>query len=122
MNGTMTANRTIARAFVVLAVVVSTSAAAQVPMKRSIIGNVASDSVGAHGIGSVELTIPALNIGTRSNWMGEFRLAGVAAGRWLVEARRVGYRSTSDFVTVGLTTMRHSTSCSSRHPSRSTSW
>jgi hypothetical protein len=99
-NRTTTANHNIARVLVVLAVVVSNSAAAQVPAKRSIIGTVTSDSAGAHGIGNVELTIPALDIGTRSNWMGEFRLTGVPPGRWRVDARRVGYGSTSDSVTV----------------------
>lgn len=101
MNGTRSANRNFVRVLVVLAAVLSNAAAAQTPVKRSIIGNVTSDSAGAHGIGSVELTIPALGIGTRTNWMGEFRLPGVPAGRWLVEVRRVGYRSASDSVTVG---------------------
>ncbi len=94
-------DRSIARLLVVLAAVVSNAAAAQVPAKRSIIGNVTSDSAGVHGIGGVELTIRALGVGTRSNWMGEFRFPPIPPGTWLVETRRVGYRSASDSVTVG---------------------
>jgi carboxypeptidase family protein len=101
IHGTTSANRSaLSRLLVIFAVGISSGVAAQVPVTRSIIGNVTSDSAGAHGIGSVELTIRALGVGTRSNWMGEFRLPGVPAGRWLVEVRRVGYRSTSDSVTV----------------------
>jgi hypothetical protein len=63
-------------------------------------GSVSTDSLGKHSLPGVEISIPALNLMTRTNFAGEYRLRGIAPGRYLAIATAVGYRSVGDTVTV----------------------
>jgi hypothetical protein len=65
-------------------------------------GSVSTDSLGKHSMPGVEISIPALNLTTRTNFAGEYRLRGIAPGRYLAIATAVGYRSVGDSVTVAV--------------------
>lgn len=79
----------------------TTRVVAQVPATRAIIGIVTSDSAGSHGIGEVDVVIPTLGLVARTNWLGEYRFRNVAAGTYVVEARRIGFKPIADSVRVG---------------------
>lgn len=88
-------------------VVLAVRLGAQTPAVRSIVGVVTSDSAGSHGVGDVDVAIPALNLAARTNWLGEFRFARVPLGTYVVEARRIGYRPVSDSARVVATGDAH---------------
>jgi hypothetical protein len=81
--------------------------AAQTPASGTVIGLVTSDSAGSHGIGDVDVTIPALGLVARTNWLGEYRFLRIPAGAYVVEARRLGYKPMADSVRVALTGEAH---------------
>lgn len=81
--------------------------AAQTPASRAILGLVTSDSAGSHGIGDVDVAIPALSLVARTNWMGEYRFPQVPVGTYVVEARRLGYKPVADSVRVVATGDAH---------------
>jgi hypothetical protein len=65
-------------------------------------GSVSTDSLGKHSMPGVDISIPALNLTTRTNFAGEYRLPGIAPGRYLAIATAVGYRSVGDSGTVAV--------------------
>jgi len=77
-----------------------TRLAAQVPATRAITGMVSTDSAGSHGIGEVDVVIPALNLVARTNWLGEYRFSRIPAGMYVIEARHLGYKPITDSVRV----------------------
>jgi hypothetical protein len=81
----------------------ATIAAAQpAPQRQSGVleGSVSTDSLGKHSMPGAEISIPALNLTTRTNFAGEYHLGGIAPGRYLAIATAAGYRSVGDSVTV----------------------
>lgn len=68
---------------------------------RSIVGTVVADSARGHPVESAEVMAPALNVSTRTNAKGEFRLAGLAPGRHMVVVRLIGYRTLTDTIELG---------------------
>jgi hypothetical protein len=70
-------------------------------VQRSVLeGAVNSDSLGKHGVPGADVSIPALKLSAQANFVGEFRLRGVAPGRYLVIASGAGLRSVGDTVTI----------------------
>jgi hypothetical protein len=65
-------------------------------------GSVSTDSLGKHSMPGVDISIPALNLTTRTNFAGEYRLPGIAPGKYLAIATAVGYRSVGDSVTIAV--------------------
>jgi hypothetical protein len=63
-------------------------------------GAVSADSLGKRSVPGAEISIPALKLTAQANFVGEFRLAGIAPGRYLVIATGVGLRSVGDSVTI----------------------
>jgi hypothetical protein len=63
-------------------------------------GSASTDSLGRHTLAGVQITIPALQLSTRTNVAGDYRLAGVTAGRHLIVAQAAGYRTIGDSITV----------------------
>jgi hypothetical protein len=62
-------------------------------------GTVMRDSSG-HALGDAQVAIPELNLSTRTNFNGEFRLDGVRPGRHALIFRHVGFAPFTDSVTV----------------------
>lgn len=65
---------------------------------RAIVGTVVADSARGHPVESAEVMAPALNVSTRTNEKGEFRLGGLAPGRQMIVVRLIGYRTLADTV------------------------
>jgi hypothetical protein len=63
-------------------------------------GSASTDSLGKHSVPGVDISIPALNLTTHTNFAGEYHLGGITAGRYLIVATAVGLRSVGDSVTV----------------------
>jgi hypothetical protein len=70
-------------------------------------GGVSGDSLGRRSLPGAEVSIPSLHLTTRANFAGEYRLTGIAPGRYLVIAAASGVRSAGDSVTVGAGTTYH---------------
>ncbi|MGH7616503.1 MAG: carboxypeptidase regulatory-like domain-containing protein [Gemmatimonadaceae bacterium] len=98
-NGVSARARAICGAVTCLALLAS-RLGAQAPTTRSITGVVTTDSAGSHGIGEVDVVIPALNLVARTNWLGEYRFPTVPAGTYVVEARHLGFKPVADSVHV----------------------
>jgi hypothetical protein len=62
-------------------------------------GTVARDSIGT-AIGNAEVQLPQLNRRVTTNYLGEFRLGEVPAGRYAVAVRAVGFQPFTDSITV----------------------
>jgi hypothetical protein len=58
------------------------------------------DSAG-HALAEAEVSLPALNRLTRTNYMGEFRIDRVPAGRHAIVIRHVGFAPYTDSIDVG---------------------
>ncbi len=65
-----------------------------------LVGSVARDSAG-HMIGGAEIRIPQLNRVATSNYLGEFRVDGLAPGKYVVNVRSVGFTPFVDTIDVG---------------------
>ncbi len=65
----------------------------------SLVGRVTSDSLGGGGI-SAEITAPALHAVAHTDSRGTYRLTGLEPGRYLVEARAVGFKTAADSVDI----------------------
>jgi hypothetical protein len=63
-------------------------------------GAVNADSLGKRSIPGAEVAIPALQLSTHANFVGEFRLVGIAPGRYLMIATGAGRRGIGDSVTI----------------------
>ena len=63
-------------------------------------GLVNADSLGKRQLPGAEVSIPALQVSGRANFAGEFRMARLAPGRYLVIVSAPGYRSVGDSVTI----------------------
>lgn len=62
-------------------------------------GTVLRDST-EQPVGDVEISIAAVNRGARTNYMGEFRIDGLAAGTYVVAFRHVGFSPRTDTIMV----------------------
>lgn len=63
-------------------------------------GTVVRDSAGT-ALAAATVTIPQLGLTTRTNYLGEFRLTGMPAGRYAIEIRQVGFAPLLDSITAG---------------------
>jgi hypothetical protein len=70
------------------------------PQSGAVEGSASTDSLGKHSMPGVEISIPALNITTQTNFAGEYHLGGILPGRYLMIATGVGRRSVGDSVTI----------------------
>lgn len=98
-NGVSTTSLAICGAMCCLALLPA-RLAPQTPASRAVLGIVTSDSAGSHGIGDVDVVIPALSLVVRTNWLGEYRFSRVPVGTYVVEARRLGFKPVADSVRV----------------------
>jgi Carboxypeptidase regulatory-like domain len=76
----------------------ATSSTAQT---RAIAGTVAADSARGRPVENAEVMVPALSLSVRTTPKGEFRLAELPPGRYLVLVRLIGYQTVMDSITVG---------------------
>jgi hypothetical protein len=81
------------------AVASAMAVAPAVAQTGSIAGTVFRDSLG-HGVGGAIVSLPSLDRSARTNYLGEFRIDGVPAGRQTVSIRYLGFTPFSD--TVGI--------------------
>ena len=80
----------------VLFVVAHSAAPAQT---ARIVGTVMRDSSG-HALGAAEVALPDLKRSTSTNYLGEFRISGLPAGRHAILIRHVGFAALVDTITV----------------------
>jgi hypothetical protein len=66
----------------------------------TVVGMVVSDSIRQTAVASAQVSIPALTRTTRTTWMGEFRLDGIPAGRYIVLVQAAGFASVGDSIVV----------------------
>jgi hypothetical protein len=64
-------------------------------------GSVNRDSALTQALSGADISIPALQLATRSNIGGDYRFAGIPSGRYLVVVSHAGYKTIADSVTVG---------------------
>src|SRR4029079_10518237 len=84
----------------VVAAVAKLAAAASVQAQNgSLAGTVARDSVG-HMIGGAEIRLPQISRLVTSNYLGEFGIAGIPPGRYVVTLRAVGFTPVTDTVEI----------------------
>jgi carboxypeptidase family protein len=89
----------------VIAAVATLAAAASVRAQNasaqngSLAGTVARDSSG-HMIGGVEIRLPQINRIVTTNYLGEFGIASIPAGRYAVTLRAVGFTPVTDTVEI----------------------
>lgn len=62
-------------------------------------GTVLRDSAG-HGLGDAQVSLPALNRNTRTNFNGEFRIGDVPAGRQAIVIRHLGFAPFTDTISL----------------------
>jgi hypothetical protein len=62
-------------------------------------GTVARDSIGT-AVGNAEVQLPQLNRAVTTNYLGEFRLGEIPAGRYVVVVRAVGFQPFIDSISV----------------------
>jgi Carboxypeptidase regulatory-like domain len=79
-----------------VAILLAHSAAAQ---SGSLVGRISSDSLGGAAI-AAEITVPALHAVAHTDSRGRYRVSGLVPGRYLVEARAVGFRISADSVDI----------------------
>jgi hypothetical protein len=86
----------------ILAVLLSGLALAPAAHAQSsaIVGIVTADSAGTNALGGALVTIAGTPISTRTNWMGEYRLGGLAPGQYVIGVQFIGYRPRHDTITV----------------------
>lgn len=83
-----------------IAAVAMLAAAASVPAQSgSLVGTVARDSSG-HMIGGVEIRLPQLTRLVTTNYLGEFGISAIPAGRYAVTLRAVGFTPITDTVEI----------------------
>jgi hypothetical protein len=83
-----------------IAAVATLAAAASVRAQNgSLVGTVARDSSG-HMIGGVEIRLPQINRIVTTNYLGEFGIASIPAGRYAVTLRAVGFTPVTDTVEI----------------------
>ena len=83
-----------------VAAVASLAAAASVGAQTgSFAGTVARDSSG-HMIGGAEIRLPQISRLVTSNYLGEFGIAGIPPGRYVVTLRAVGFTPVTDTVEI----------------------
>jgi hypothetical protein len=105
MNTDHRARRRLAAAIGVAIAVIATLAPAQRASAQagttagSFVGSVARDSAG-HGIPQAEVRLPDLRRLTTTNYLGEFRFAGLAAGTHAVLVRSIGFAPYEDSIVV----------------------
>jgi hypothetical protein len=87
-------------ATLLVAASVAATPPALLAQSSSLEGSVSTDSLGKHSMPGAEISIPALNLSTRTNFAGEYHLGGIAPGRYLAIATAAGYRSVGDSVTI----------------------
>lgn len=81
-------------------VIVMTLASSNSPAQAGgLVGTVARDTLD-HRVASAEVTIPALAKRTLTNYLGEFRIDDIAAGRVAVTVRFIGFLPVTDTVTI----------------------
>ncbi len=78
------------------AILLAQSAAAQ---SGSLIGRISSDSLRGGAI-AAEITLPALHAVAHTDSRGRYRVSGLVPGRYLVEARAVGFKMSADSVDI----------------------
>lgn len=83
------------------------SAATAGAQTASLSGFIAADSNGSARLANAEVTIAALRMTARTNWLGEFVVGPLASGRYLVSIRHVGYVNYQDSVMIGDDTRRN---------------
>jgi hypothetical protein len=88
-----------------LTVVAAFAASATVPNAAHaqhgvLVGSVATDSLGKHTLPGALLSMPALQLTTTANFAGEYRFAGLPAGRYLVVVDVKGYKSVGERVVI----------------------
>jgi len=84
----------------VIAAVATLAAAASVRAQNgSLAGTVARDSAG-HMIGGVEIRLPQINRIVTSNYLGEFGISAIPAGRYAVTLRAVGFTPVTDTIEI----------------------
>jgi hypothetical protein len=86
-------------AFVATGVLGKSARAQAATATGSFIGSVARDSAG-HGIPQAEVRLPQLRRLTTTNYLGEFRLSGLPAGRYAVVVRTIGFAPYEDSIVV----------------------
>ncbi len=84
---------------VIAAVAMVAPAASIQAQTGALAGTVARDSVG-HMVGGVEIRVPQLNRAATTNYLGEFGIAGMAPGRYVVTFRAVGFTPMTDTVEI----------------------
>jgi len=83
-----------------IAAVATLAAAASLPAQNgSLVGTVARDSAG-HMIGGAEIRISQINRTATTNYLGEFGIAAIPAGRYEVTLRAVGFTRLTDTVEI----------------------
>jgi hypothetical protein len=68
--------------------------------QSGVLGGMVFRDSAEHPLGGAEVTIPALNRGARTNYLGEFRMDRLPAGRYAVAVRFLGFAPFTDSVTV----------------------
>lgn len=99
--------RRIARWCGVLAMVWTANAAAQETPLRDIVGRISGPDGAGIPLVLVRATQGEFVREARTDSLGQYRIVGTWAGRWLVTARRLGYAADSSTVTVADAALRH---------------
>ncbi len=68
----------------------------------AIVGRVVADSTHGRQVENAEVMVPAFTLSVRTNANGEFRLAGLPAGRQRVVVRLIGYHTVIDSIAVAV--------------------
>jgi Carboxypeptidase regulatory-like domain len=87
----------------VIATVVSAVLASSAGAQGAILsGLVSTDTLGKNRVAGAYVSITALSMTTRANYMGDYRLDGLAAGKYLVMVRADGYKTVAESVVVAV--------------------
>ena len=75
----------------VLAVVIMLHQTVAVGAQTGVIGGTVLRDSGGHALSGAQVSLPALDRQTRTNFNGEFRIADVPAGKYAIVIRRLGF-------------------------------
>jgi len=76
------------------------ASAATAAAQSTLVGSVTSDSAHKHPLIGVEVSIPSLHKGARTDSTGTFRIDGLTIGSYAILVRAVGYQPTIDDVSI----------------------
>jgi Carboxypeptidase regulatory-like domain len=84
---------------VLVAAIAATTVRSSIAQTGTLTGTVTRDSAG-HSLAGAEVLLPGLNRSVAANYMGEFRLSQLAAGRYEVVVRHAGFATRVDTIEI----------------------